>query len=241
MVMFLQKALKKLPKNSLIYILCIVCFFAMIYAIHLRNNASSFGGGIGAGTGSMVGRAIGSFKGLTQGRIEGTEAGKQKGLSAEDTKAEIVEQFQQMENLEGLVASVKLSNFHTIGEGKDYAALYLVNGNVVFTVDMSKAQIASGTEKLHVKIPKPVGTLYLDDSSVNKVAEYQRKFFNGSAEDGFDAYINTMKKMQEVSEDTLSNYNSLVSSARQAAENEIRLITKSVSTAYKDVEIDWAE
>lgn len=235
------KIFKKIPKNSLLVVLCVLVGCVMIYTIYLRINATSMGGGIGAGTGSVVGKAVGSLEGMTKGRVEGTEAGKQAGLSAEDTEAKIANQLQQMENLEVLVASVKLSNFHTIGQGKDYAALYLVNGNVVFTVDMSKAQIVSGADKLKVTVPKPVGTLYLDESSVEKVAEYQRKFFNGNAEDGFDAYLNTMKKMQEASEETLSNYDDLENSARQAAENQISLIAKSVSTAYEEVEIAWAE
>lgn len=235
------KLLKRMPNNTLLVVLCVLVGCVMIYTIYLRINATSMGGGIGAGTGSVVGKAVGSLEGMTKGSIEGTEAGKQAGLSAEDTEAQIVNQIQQMENLEVLVASVKLSNFHTIGQGKDYAALYLVNGNVVFTVDMSKAQIVSEDDKLKVTIPKPVGTLYLDDSSVEKVAEYQRKFFNGSAEDGFDAYLNTMKEMQEASEETLSNYDDLESSARQAAENQISLIARSVSTAYEEVEIVWAE
>ncbi|MBP3804020.1 MAG: DUF4230 domain-containing protein [Oribacterium sp.] len=235
------KILKKIPKNSIPAVLCVLIGIAMIYTINLRMNATSLGGGIGAGTGTLVGKAIGSLEGMTKGRVEGTEAGKQTGLSAEDTEATIANQIQQMENLEVLVASVKLSNFHTIGESKDYAALYLVNGNVVFTVDMSQAKIEAQTNSLKITIPKPVGTLYLDDSSVEKVAEYQRKFFNGKAEDGFDAYLNTMKKMQEASEETLSNYDVLVSSAKEAAVNQITLIAKSVSTQYEDVVIEWAE
>lgn len=237
----LLNIMKAIKKNSVLITLSVVIGIMMIYTLYLRMNAASIGGSIGAGTGSLVGRAIGSFEGMTKGRVEGTEKGKKEGLSAQDTNARIASQLQQMENLEVLVASVKLSNFHTIGQGKDYAALYLVNGNVVFTVDMSKAETIAGIDKLEITIPKPVGTLYLDDSSVEKVGEYQRKLFNGSAEDGFDAYLNTMKKMQEASEDTLSNYDALVSSARDAAEKQITLIAKSVSTGYEDVEIKWAE
>ncbi len=235
------KPLTKIIKNFVPLVVCVAIGCIMIYAINLRINATALGGGIGAGTGTLVGKAIGSLEGMTKGRIEGTEAGKTSGLSAEDTEATIANQIQQMENLEVLVASVKLSNFHTIGEGKDYAALYLVNGNVVFTVDMGQATIDALPDKLMITVPQPVGTLYLDDSSVEKVAEYQRKFFNGKAEDGFDAYLNTMTKMQEASEETLSNYSVLVDSAKQAAENQLTLLAKSVSTEYDDIEIKWAE
>ena len=235
------KILNIITKNSILAVICVLIGIVMIYMINLRMDATSLGDGIGARTGTLVGKAIGSFEGMTKGRVEGTEAGKQTGLSADDTEATIASQFQQMENLEVLVASVKLRNFHTIGKSKDYAALYLVNGNAVFTVDMSQAKIEAQPDSLKITIPKPVGTLYLDDSSVEKVAEYQRKFFNGSSEDGFDAYLNTMKKMQEASEETLSNYNVLVSSAKEAAVSQITLIARSVSTQYADVVIEWAE
>ena len=239
----MKKFIKKIPKAGLPIILCVLMACVLVYAISLRINASSMGGGLGSSAGSLVGKAIGSLEGMTTGRVEGITAGKEAGLSAEDTEAEIANQIQQVENLEVLVASVKLSNFHTIGneDNPNYAALYLVNGNVVFTVDMSVAEITVQEDGLHIVLPKPVGTLYLDDSSVEKVAEYQKKFFNGSAEDGFDAYLNTMAKMQEATEETLDNYDVLISSAREAAVNQVTLLAQSVSTSYDNVVIEWAE
>lgn len=161
--------LRRILKNRLPVILCVLMFFVLVYTINLRINASSTGSSLGASAGSAVGKVIGSLEGMTKGRSEGTAAGKAAGLSAEDTAAEVASQIQQIEQLEVLVASVKLSNFHTIGDN-DYAALYLVNGNVVFTVDMSQAVTEAKADGLHVTLPKPVGTLYIDDSSVEKVA-----------------------------------------------------------------------
>jgi hypothetical protein len=215
------------------------CVF--VFATYYRINAASLGGGLGTSTGSLAGKAIGSLEGMTVGMAKGTEAGKAEGLSAEDTKAEIVNQIQQVGELEVLVASVKLSNFHTIGDSIDYAALYLVNGNVVFTVDFAQAKIVAENDTLHITFSKPKGNLYLDESSVEKVAEYQRRFFNGSAEDGFDAYLNTMTKVQEATEDTLDNYDSLIVAAKESAANQVTLLAQSVSTTYNRVVVEFAD
>jgi len=219
---------KKIPKDGLPIILCVLIAIAMIYSINLRIQASSIGSGIGSGTGSIVGKAVGSFEGMGKGITEGTKAGKEEALSAEETVADISNRIQKSENLEVLVASVKLTNFHTIG--KDYAALYLANGNVVFTVDMSKAEVRKENKNLYITLPKPAGNLYIDNSSISKVAEYQRKIFNGSAEDGFDAYLNTLKKVQAASEETLDNYDALLTSAEDAAERQVTLLAEGVST-----------
>ncbi len=232
---------KKIPTTILPIILCVLMGCVMIYTVKLRINASLIGKEIGSGIGTIVGNAIGSFEGMTKGRVDGTEAGKKAGLSAEDTEAQVANQIQRMEKLEVLVASVKLSDFHSIGEKQNYAALYLVNGNVVFTVDMSLAKVIKQAGSIKVILPLPKGELYLDDSSVNKVAEYQKRFFNGSAEDGFEAYLNTMKKIQEISEDTLVNYDELVDSARQAAENQVGNIIEMISLSQDEIVIEWAE
>ena len=180
---------------------------------------------------------------MTEGRKKAENEAKKDALDAKDTKAVIANQIHQMENLEVLVASVKLSNFHSIGKktSPEYAALYLVNGNVVFTVDMSTAEITVETDGLHIALPNPVGSLYFDESSVEKVAEYQKRIFNGAAEDGFDAYLNTMSKIQEVTEETLDNYDVLIASARSAAENQVTLLAKAVSTTYDNIVIEWME
>ena len=231
--------LKQIPQKVIPALMLLLAICTLIYTITLRTNAEAIGSALGTGTGSLVGKAIGSLEGMSKGRDEGKEAGRTAGLSAEDTEAAIANELHQINNLEVLVASVKLSNFHTIGENKDYAALYLVNGNVVFTVDLSKAEIVFEKDGLHITLPKPKGTLYLDESSVKKVAEYQKKFFNGNAEDGFDAYLNTMKTMQEATEETLDNYDVLVSSAREAAEKQVTLLAQSVSTVSKQIHIGF--
>ena len=197
--------------------------------IRLSMTASSIGGSIGTGFGTSVGKAIGSLEGMTSGRTDGAAAGKAAGLSAEDTVAMITGEFKSVENLEVLVASVKLKNFHTIGKQADYAVLYLVNGSIIFSVDLSQATIEKKNDTVQVKLPRPKGTLYLDARTRQKVAEYQKSRFTGSAEDGLDARLNSMAKVQEASENTLENYSVLLDAAKTAAEKQVDLLVQSVS------------
>lgn len=235
---------KKKPKITLSDILLVLMAILLISTLYVRSRAISFGNERGSEAGSFVGKAIGSLQGMKDGFDKGWTAGKEAGLSAEDTEAVVSNQLHKIESLEVLVASVKLSNFHSIGQEdsyKYYAALYLVNGNVVFTVDMNQAEISAQSDDLYITLPQPEGSLYLDDSSVEKVAEYQTKLFNGDAEDGFDAYLNTMKKMQEASEETLDNYEVLISSAREAAERQVTLLAKSASNNYDQIVITFKD
>ena len=239
----MNKISKKFPKITSFGMVLVLMAILLIFTFYWWINARSIGNEIGSDTGSIVGKAVGSFLGMTDGKKKGEQAGRDAGLKAEDTAAVISNQLHQLENLEVLVASVKLSNFHSVGQedsSKYYAALYLVNGNAVFTVDMSQADISARSGDLYIKLPKPKGSLYLDDSSVEKVAEYQTKLFNGSAEDGFDAYLNTMTKMQEASEETLDNYEALILAAKEAATNQVTLLATAASNDYDQIHITFA-
>lgn len=239
----MNKISKKFPKITSFGMVLVLMAILLIFTFYWWINARSIGNEIGSDTGSIVGKAVGSFLGMTDGKKKGEQAGRDAGLKAEDTAAVISNQLHQLENLEVLVASVKLSNFHSVGQEKSskyYAALYLVNGNAVFTVDMSQADISARSGDLYIKLPKPKGSLYLDDSSVEKVAEYQTKLFNGSAEDGFDAYLNTMTKMQEASEETLDNYEALILAAKKAATNQVTLLATAASNDYDQIHITFA-
>lgn len=240
----MDKFSKKIPKITPLGFLLALIAILFAFSLYSMIMAKSIGSELGTDTGSLVGKALGSLYGMTDGKEKGKKAGEEAGLSAEDSEAVISTQLHQIENLEVLAASVKLSNFHSIGQEdslKYYAALYLVNGNVVFTVDMSQAEISAQSDDLHITLPKPAGSLYLDDSSVKKVSEYQTKLFNGDAESGFNAYLNTMKKIQEASEETLDNYETLLSAAKEAAKQQVTLLAKSASNDYDQIIVTFAD
>ena len=110
----MNKLRKIVPKNSLLMVLCVLMGCVMIYVISLRINADNIGEEWGGRAGMLAGRALGSIQGLTVGRAEGNEAGRQAGLSAADTEADISNRLSRVQNLEVLVASVKLNDFHSL-------------------------------------------------------------------------------------------------------------------------------
>lgn len=237
----MKKYLKKLPSFTIPLIGCVLAASFLAFALYYSANATSRGNSIGQVTGTLAGKAIGSLEGITKGRADGIEAGRKEGLSAKDTEAVISEEFHNVENLEVLVASVKITDFHSIGEKEDYAALYLLKGDVVFSVDLSQADIVVQNDGIQIILPQPRGELYIDQSQIEKVAEYQKHYFSGSAETGFIAYLNSMAMIYEESVETLSNYDVLIEAAKESAEKQIRQLALSVIVNKQQVSVDFKE
>lgn len=235
------KYLKKLPSFAVPLIGCVLAACFLAFALYYNATAASRGNSIGQETGALVGKAIGSLEGITKGREEGTEAGKAAGLSARDTKADIANEIRKIENLEVLVASVKINDVHSIGENVDYAALYLLKGDVVFSVDLSQAEIEEQGNGIQITLPLPHGKLHIDQSQIKKVAEYQKHFFSGRAEDGFDAYLNSMLRVYEASTETLDNYDVLIEAAKKSAEKQVRQLALSVAVNTHQVNVNFKE
>lgn len=234
----MKKLLKKIPKSGTYIIPCVFIACVLIYVIILRVNAESIGTTFGQSTGSQVGKFVGSFEALTDYR-EAYAEGKEQGLSAEDTTAEVANKIKEVERLEVLVASVKLNDIHTVGD--DYAALYLLKGDAVFAVDLSKAEITEESDGLHILLPQLEMDLIVDQSKIEKVAEYQKLLFNGSSEDGFDAYLNSMAKIVEESKETLVNYDSLKKTAEETAIKQVEQLANSVAVEKRDVIVTFKE
>lgn len=234
---------KKLPSFIFPMIGCILAAIFFVIALYNHSIAESTGDKIGQETGFLVGRAAGSYEGMTKGREEGLAAGTAAGLSAEDTEAAIANEIHRIDKLEVLVASVKISDFHTIGEEEKlkYAALYLLKGEVVFSVDLNQADIVVRDNEVYITIPKPHGELYIDQSRVEKAAEYQRHYFSGSAEDGFDAFLNSMKKVTSTSVEELENYSVLLQAAQESAKKQVKQLASSVAVSTHTVNVDFKE
>lgn len=210
----------------------ITVFLSMILAvmvlglgvlIYFRITPSAMNLNIGANVGSKVGRLLGSAEGYIQGRKDGAEDGKKAGLSAVDTQIEVVNKLAELQNLEVLIANVKISDMHSIGDAENpkFAVLYRIKGYAVFSVDFSKASIQEVEGKPVIFLPTPTGEVYFDQEQIEEIASYQKTSFTGSAEDGFYAYLNSMKEIQAASAETLNNYDSLIQSAEEAAERQV--------------------
>ena len=151
--------------------------------------SAEIGAGVGSGAGKVTGMAVGSYKGVTEGIAGGITEGKAAGLSSDDITLEIGNTVREVGNLEVLAANVEIPDYHEVG--KKYAALYLFRGSAVFTVDLGKAAISKTEDgEVIILLPEPVGVVRINDSETELLAEYQRKFFNGSADDVHHKAVN---------------------------------------------------
>lgn len=230
--------MKKLLKNGTYSILCILLACVLIYVIILRMKAESMGTTFGQSTGLQVGKFIGSLE-AKEDYDKAYEEGKKQGLSAEDTLAEVANKIKEVEHLEVLVASMKLNDIHTVGE--EYAALYLLKGDAVFSVDLSKAEITEKSDGIYIALPQLDINLIVDQNKIRKVAEYQKRFFNGSSEIGYDAYLNSMAKIVEESKETLVNYDSLNKTAQETAKRQVSQLVNSIAVEKRNVIVTFKE
>lgn len=214
------KRLKGLPLNVLLLLI-----FAA--AVFFCASASRFGASAGSASGTAVGLAVGSYRGVMEGIAAGAEAGTEAGLSAGDTTAVVKTELEETGRLQVLVAGVKLTDHHSVGN--DYAALYILKGSAVFTVDLEKATV-TGDEKSGIDImcPAPEVAVFIDENETEKLAEYQRHRFAGSAEDGYKAYLNTMTASVEEVRQSVENYDALMEQAKAAAKKQVEALAQSV-------------
>lgn len=222
--MKLIKEINKLPFIGIMLIICIAAatlLFSVILPLYRSSN--EMGKNVGMIEGKAVGLVTGSYKGFT----EGDAKGKEDALSAEDITAHVADRMNEVGNLEVLVAGIRLKNVHSVGD--KYKALYLIAGDAVFTVDIAKVKVSASSDgELLVVIPKPEMQLYIDERKTERLANSQKAIFNGSSEDGFTAYINTMTATVEEVEKALSNYDELMKAAQESAVAQVDMIVKSV-------------
>ncbi len=208
-------------------------------AVPIHRNAEQIGEEAGKLSGQAVGTAVGSFKGVTEDYPKGLEDGKAEGLSAKDTKVEMKNSLAEMSNLEVMVASVKLNDYHQVGD--EYAALYLMKADVVFTVDFTDVNVDMGSDEqtLYITLKEPEVTVYIDEEATEKALSWQKHFFSGSAEDGFDAYINSMREVETKTKTSVLNDESLMQSARNSAEMQITQLAKGICLNNEKLIFVW--
>jgi len=208
--------------------------------LYARINAGSFGAGVGSAAGTVTGLAVGSFKGVTEGLSEGAAAGKEEGLSAQDTTTQMSEQIESMGRLEVLVAGVQLTNLHNVGDY--YKALYLAQGNAVFTVDLASCQLSfnESTGEVFIWLPALELDLYLDETQTEKLAETQGFSWTSKAKEGIVGYLNSMDQVTSKAEECISGYETLVQTAEEAAISQVSSLARSVLVgSYKTVHVQF--
>lgn len=233
----------KMKADSIIPLLIasmsILLFFTLIFLIGFvwpaSMEAKENGTAIGDGLGTTVGMAIGSFDGVTNGIDQGAKDGKAAGLSAKDTEVSVQENMARIGKLEVLQASVSIVNKHTVGD--DLIQLHVMYADAVFTVDLTQARIEENAAELCITLPPPEMSLNIDETKTEKIAEYEELFFNGSAEDGFDAALNSNAVLGEEAANHISNYPALMEQARNAAIRNIEMLAGQVSMDKKTITV----
>lgn len=194
--------------------------------------------------GSSLGNAAGAAKGYAEyieKKDEWEKEGRGKGLSGEDTETAIKGRMTSVGKLDVLVAGISLNNFHSVGD--DYTALYIMEANAVFYVDLSKMTVDSTADnsKIYITVPKPEVEVYYDESETKKLAEWQKRSYSGVADDGFAAYINSMNRIDLETSEKLNEDADLMEKAKASAEKQIKLLVSSICGADKSVSIVFAE
>lgn len=235
--------LKGKSKKTAITILSIALMVVAIigvfgYALPAYNNAKNLGISMGDKTGKIVGNVIGSFDGITTGLAKGSEDGKEEGLSAKDTKSEIKNSFSEVGNLEVLVAGVKLKDVNTLGD--DYAALFLLKGVAIYSVNLKEVEINDvDSSTIEVLLPDINVEIYIDESGTEKLAEYQKHSWSGSAQDGFVEYMNTREAADKSVKETMENYDVLIEAAESSAKKQVGIIAKAATGNKKDIVVNF--
>ena len=95
----------------------------------------------------------------------------------------------------------------------------------MFSVDLTQASVSKTPEgEVIILLPAPTAVVNINDSETELLAEYQRKFFNGSADDGFQAYLNTLKMIDSIALEKVSNYDVLMDMARSSAKKQVEML-----------------
>lgn len=227
---FLLSFVERKNRNS--FLLCVLAaiFFVMaIAAVYFHAQAKNVGTSVGEMTGGAVGVALGSADGMFKGLQEGMEAGEAAGLSAEDTTADMKESLKEVGRLEVLAAGVTLRNVNKIGQ--EYTNLSMLNGDAIFSVDMTQAEISFSQDgkEVYIVIPEPTMELYIDQSGTEILAEIQNPSFGVTAEDGLNAYLNSMAQTVDKVKETLANYDSLLAQAKDSALEQVRQMAETIS------------
>ncbi len=210
--------------------------FLIIFAVPICFIGPASGKVIGTDLGSLVGSAEGSFNGFT----EGYEKGKEAGLSIQDVEVAVKDTMQNTAQLQVLAASVNLADETKIGNETNpaYASFEILKGDVVFTADLSQAEISTTDGTIHITIPPLKNEIYINEEETMKIAEFQKRVSSGSTMDGFEAYIKGRCQTVKATKESISNYNALQKDAEENAVNQIQLLASEVHLGPYPVEVE---
>lgn len=202
----------------------------------------SMGFRLGTAAGSAVGAAQGSYRGVTEGIASGQQDGIQDGLSADDTQTQIYNRLQEIAKLEVLIVGNSFTNVQTIGKG-EYAVMYQLEGEGVWTVDLKTASISvdSDHRTVNVSLAPPEIQSYIDDAKTLKIAEYQKNKNAGTTEEGMEANRNARKAVEEEYQQSLLSDSDLMAKAKESAQMQLTRLIGNICRNSMKVDITFTD
>ena len=148
-----------------------------------------------------------------------------------------------------LSAHVNILNSLMMGPSSnpDYLKLYGQDATAVYTVDLGQAEISRGTNGsgesiIFVRLPEPVVQLYVDESSINNIAEFQaNENWTGSAEEGYLAYNNQKADGYQEMLESLQESDGLMLEAKQSAIARVSELVSAVALDGVRCEVFFSE
>lgn len=186
---------------------------------------------------AAAGITMGSWNGVTQGISKGYEAGVEKGLSAEDTTVKIGTKMAETGNLQVMLVDLKLADIY---QSNTYAILWGIEGNGIFSVDLTQATVHYDEKigQVEIVLPEPVPTVSFDDCTAETIAEYKSSLFNGSTSAGYISYLNSRSQIEQKAQEQMLG---LREAAKGSASNQVKKLAESICGKGISVQISFAE
>ena len=144
----------------------------------------------------------------------------------------VMDTFPREGRLEVLSASVEINTSILKGEknNADYFYIYTSPGTAIYSVDLSKIEIdyIIDSNKVLIGIPNPDFVLYVNEEDGEKVFEYQKHNWTGTAEDGYNTFIETKTVSYNDMVEAMNNNQELIEMAKESAKSQITNISKSM-------------
>ena len=234
----IMKFVKKVNTKVLLLLLAMFLLVLMVFSFYIHHRAKSIGSGIGNLTGQAVGTALGSFTAFQHG-YSGYQDGSWEGINSHDTVANVKGFLQSIGKLEVLSADVELNSSSAIGE--KYHALYLMNGQLVFNVDLNDIDVAfdDDNQTITVCIPKPEYEIVINQDSIQRIAVDQKFSATVNAEDGYNAYLSSIKDIKANISDSLINFKEINGLSSEAALKQVELFLTTVCDKSLAIKVQY--
>ena len=231
----IMQTVQPVKKNGIIFLSVILAVMILLLAIAVApfySNAKKAGEDIGNKIGWATGKALGSYDGITSGLSEGYNDGKTQGLRAEDTETKIANEMTSIGKLDVLKAESQfVDNFR---EGNDYKALFVYKTQAAFSVNLENADISVNEDDLTLILPEPECEFSIDEDESEKLADWQKFFWSGSAEAGYIGYMNSMEQIKKRAASEMSNYDALMELAKKSAKKQVQMLADAITLPNPD-------